>query len=176
MMGSCEGGGALKRKCCSMKVFTFYLQRRDSYKEAESDDQSVGNPIYMWFYRLFLCDKQRDQAKEVSEGDYHLKDCVTDKDTLHFRHSNIHLVKSFACDLCSYITTEARFLKKHYLVHTKEAPFQCPECARTFRCNSNLRKHFLTGHKNSQMSLYNCGECGFQANLLVQLKQHKCNI
>lgn len=41
--------------------------------------------------------------------------------------------------------------------HTKEAPFQCTECEKTFRFQQNLKRHILI-HKG--VKKHKCEDCG----------------
>ena len=54
--------------------------------------------------------------------------------------------KSYHCVFCGKdFTTNARF-KVHTLVHTKEKPFNCTQCDKTFNQSSNMYSHMKRHH------------------------------
>ena len=51
--------------------------------------------------------------------------------------------KPFECDQCDKSFTVLGHLKKHKLVHTGEKPFECDQCDKSFKQACHLKRHKL---------------------------------
>ncbi|XP_069494628.1 zinc finger protein 770 [Ambystoma mexicanum] len=48
------------------------------------------------------------------------------------------------CDLCEKIFPSLSKLRRHYLTHTGQRPFECTMCEKTFRQSAHLKRHQVT--------------------------------
>ncbi|GAB0097502.1 zinc finger protein 354A-like isoform X1 [Sergentomyia squamirostris] len=70
------------------------------------------------------------------------------------------LERNFKCPLCPFSTKTASNLKIHNMTHTKEKPFQCAECGKSYAGKSSIRIHVVMKHNKSKEKTEICPLCG----------------
>ncbi|KAJ8965332.1 hypothetical protein NQ317_012080 [Molorchus minor] len=79
------------------------------------------------------------------------------------------------CELCSFETTQHRYLKMHMVVH-KDIPeakvYRCKTCPFESKYRNGVKKHSLVHKDIQQAKLYPCGICTFQTKRKDTLKRH----
>ncbi|XP_026476177.1 zinc finger protein 287-like [Ctenocephalides felis] len=68
--------------------------------------------------------------------------------------------ESFDCDICNQSFAESHHLTKHMVDHmpnhSKERPFKCKICHKTYTLSQALKRHMKT---HSEEGLFKCDEC-----------------
>ncbi|XP_037377102.1 zinc finger protein 42 homolog, partial [Talpa occidentalis] len=84
------------------------------------------------------------------------------------KHLLIHGPRDYVCAECEKAFTESSKLKRHFLVHTGEKPFQCTfeGCGKRFSLDFNLRTHVRihTGEKLFVCPFEGCNKKFIQSN------------
>ena len=71
--------------------------------------------------------------------------------------------------MCDFEASEKTKLKRHYLIHTGERPFQCPHCPKRFRSKFNMERHVFT-HTGEKPFI--CDVCEMSFNQKGWLDRH----
>jgi hypothetical protein len=83
------------------------------------------------------------------------------------------------CPVCDKHFQRNSHLKRHLLIHTKEKPFQCDICGRSFNQSSSMKSHKQSVHSNDKPFIcteQNCTKSFSNiANLRVHQKSHLPN-
>ncbi|KAI6177959.1 hypothetical protein M3Y98_00449000 [Aphelenchoides besseyi] len=92
-------------------------------------------------------------------------------------HIKTHTHRVYACEFCGK-KGRKHYLKSHVRTHTKERPFKCSTCGRSFADQSTIRRHQSTVH--SVEKKFTCNICGHNIsrkdNYRVHLKSHSAAI
>lgn len=73
------------------------------------------------------------------------------------------------CGLCPYVSKSAAKLKRHLLTHSKERPFKCTHCWKTFARSDTLTDHLRL---HSAEKPYRCTMCPYGAFNKKTLVRH----
>ena len=69
--------------------------------------------------------------------------------------------KSHQCPHCPYIAKRSQILKNHIRSHTREKPYLCKKCDRSFTQSSSLSYHMRTKHSTDQAKVHQCPHCPY---------------
>ena len=108
-------------------------------------------------------------------------------------HKSMHQNRRSCCN-CNKVMASKSKLIIHYRSHTKEFPFVCQVCSKSFAERSTLRKHisthgekqfhcdscgksfarkdYLTKHSLIHCQLYKCSQCTFQCHDAFEIELH----
>ncbi|CAL4091198.1 unnamed protein product [Meganyctiphanes norvegica] len=75
----------------------------------------------------------------------------------------------YRCSKCDYKCAKAIQLKRHYMTHTGEKPFECTDCGYKCATNGDLKKHMPT-HTGERSFV--CSFCGYKYKRSNHLKRH----
>lgn len=79
--------------------------------------------------------------------------------------------KTWQCPSCSRVLSSKSSLRRHRLMmHTKEKPLNCSQCAKTFRLNETLRNHVRTVH--TALS-WQCPSCSKVLSCKYSFERHR---
>ncbi|CAG0878707.1 unnamed protein product [Darwinula stevensoni] len=87
--------------------------------------------------------------------------------------------KVYFCSVCPYVSALRQGATRHSHKHTKEKPFQCPLCPKTFSYKFNIKPHIAAVHStveylqdgiwksnctSSALNIFFCGYCDYKTN------------
>ncbi|KAJ8869816.1 hypothetical protein PR048_028825 [Dryococelus australis] len=78
--------------------------------------------------------------------------------------------KPYKCEQCGRSFTESSHLTSHRRTHTGEKPYKCEQCGRSFTESSHLTSHRRT-HTGEKP--YKCEQCGRSFTQLGNLTKHR---
>ncbi|XP_059050619.1 zinc finger protein 27-like isoform X2 [Achroia grisella] len=101
-------------------------------------------------------------------GQFLVSDVQADK---HYKseHPGVDFHKRFMCEVCGFITKQYANLVLHFRKHTKEKPFKCAHCDRSFSNGSNRDRHAVT---HSGEKRFQCQHCNRRFMHKVDCKSH----
>jgi len=79
---------------------------------------------------------------------------------------------NFPCSECGKVFHRERFLKRHKAVHEKGKEILCDVCTKTFKNQTNFKKHMLTVHK-TEKGPYKCKQCDFISSVNILIHKHR---
>jgi len=79
----------------------------------------------------------------------------------------------YRCQLCHRSFTEASTLKEHELVHSKEKQFYCKPCDKSFKYKHGLRRHEAAVHLGNEWRPHKCDICEKSFRDKCDLAKHK---
>ena len=121
--------------------------------------------------------KARDQQKNGLKGTnkYQCSQChqllpseIKLKNHLSYKHK----IRSFACHLCDYKTTQTYYLRRHMTCHTDSKPFTCdiPGCNKRFKTRAIVLAHKRQSHAPSRD--FQCPLCDYKGTTKSRLDSH----
>uniref|UniRef100_A0A1B0CEP2 C2H2-type domain-containing protein n=2 Tax=Lutzomyia longipalpis TaxID=7200 RepID=A0A1B0CEP2_LUTLO len=84
---------------------------------------------------------------------------------MNYKHG---LKKEFVCNVCKKDFATADALRYHLTIHTGDRPYPCPFCPKSFKINSELRKHYRA-HKELTVK---CPSCSLYCLNEEDLRKH----
>ncbi|XP_039299545.1 oocyte zinc finger protein XlCOF7.1-like [Nilaparvata lugens] len=84
-------------------------------------------------------------------------------------HMRKHYGPAFRCSECEYICDESFKLKRHMVIHTKEAPFKCSQCEYSCFQSNKLQSHMLV---HSDEGVFKCKYCSFSTVDHASFQRH----
>ncbi|XP_015240897.1 PREDICTED: zinc finger protein 37 homolog [Cyprinodon variegatus] len=90
---------------------------------------------------------------------------------VHQKTKHLHQLFRKQCPFCGKMVAPST-LARHKVMHTGQSPFKCiaPECGRSFRTASELKRHVLLHHTDERP--YRCDVCGKGFVRLCDLNAH----
>ena len=88
----------------------------------------------------------------------------------HFEIRHTH-GESYMCDYCAKPFNNARSLKTHVRICTRESNKGCEICGKTFKSSSNLRQHLNVTHSDERPHV--CDHCGKAFKVKNKLQRHQ---
>lgn len=102
--------------------------------------------------------------------------------------SNTNAANQFICKICEYSTNRKHDLRRHFLTHTKNRPYECEFCDRRFNRKYSLDRHkrthvFANNDGNSKKKpksnspvqkneRFNCDQCEFSSKRQWNFSEH----
>ncbi|ODM89029.1 putative zinc finger protein [Orchesella cincta] len=81
---------------------------------------------------------------------------------LHEQRVHTHAkVKKIECIICQYRARTIFYLMKHINVHTRERPYNCPECQQHLD-DSYIKVHIIREHRPEEWHKFKCSLCAKQ--------------
>lgn len=85
-------------------------------------------------------------------------------------HSDTKKPKEFLCPVCTYKFSDAKGLRRHLEVVSRDRPLKCPDCSHTYSRQSHLTAHMqVHGKRNT----WQCNSCDASFERSADLKKHK---
>ncbi|CAH1782131.1 unnamed protein product, partial [Owenia fusiformis] len=82
-------------------------------------------------------------------------------------------IESFRCEICGKCYSIKNDLDKHALKHTRERPFHCHVCEKSFTSSLLLKRHILNLHSDSGEKPFKCKNCSKSFLWSSKLKVHE---
>ncbi|XP_053691670.1 zinc finger protein 91-like isoform X2 [Sabethes cyaneus] len=81
---------------------------------------------------------------------------------------------SYQCTLCeNKVFSKMSLFERHLLIHTKQKPFTCNDCGKSFNQKSSLKTHSLI---HSDIRDFMCSLCGLKFSQKVNLRVHTLRV
>ncbi|XP_026482270.1 zinc finger protein 710-like [Ctenocephalides felis] len=77
--------------------------------------------------------------------------------------------RPFECEICHKTFKLTKQLKAHMIAHSEERPFKCDVCHKTYKQLGHLKNHMLL---HEGLSLHECNICNKPFTQLSKLKRH----
>ncbi|KAF2898673.1 hypothetical protein ILUMI_07507 [Ignelater luminosus] len=113
---------------------------------------------------------------KTSNGDYECGSCQTLFNSAleldhHLRNSNcVQRLRLWCCNLCEKTFTTKGSLGTHKKIHQGKKDYECKQCQKSFRTNSDLQRHINRTH--TKMRYFNCTTCNKQFYDKTDLIRH----
>lgn len=85
-------------------------------------------------------------------------------------HSDTTTPKEFLCLVCKYMFRDAKGLRRHLEVVSRDRPLKCPECSHTYSRQSHLTAHVKV---HCEKNYWRCNFCDASFEKSADLKKHK---
>ena len=82
--------------------------------------------------------------------------------------------RPYSCSQCGKTFSEAKSLKDHASIHTNERPHHCPQCGKNFRLLSTFRTHERIHNETPKFRCHTCHK-GFHQASNWKRHQLKCS-
>ena len=82
-------------------------------------------------------------------------------------HKQVHSKETFTCDICYKILGAKKGLNSHKTKHVSNLNgFQCELCNNSYRCKSDLKRHFRTVHEEKKFTCALCSKTFLRKDIL----------
>mmetsp|Transcript_10896 Transcript_10896/g.16251 ORF Transcript_10896/g.16251 Transcript_10896/m.16251 type:complete len:438 (+) Transcript_10896:172-1485(+) len=91
----------------------------------------------------------------------------------HIIYTHGPMKPNFRCRICGVQFKTRDHQLRHSLVHTRDKPYNCSFCNKTFRQRSQINVHVRITHKKGHIIFYNCSVCERPFTRKWNLKVHQ---
>lgn len=158
------------------KILRLALEKNDIIEKIDLDDSteeeiifvyddSNDDDIYAGTTELLYEKEIKKEEIEINNKSDEIPKCGHCGETFdhqkklmaHYIQNGICRRSRFKCDMCPKTFPKRYKLQQHMRSHTKETPYQCKLCFKTYRCSQNLRRHQKFSHEG--VKRFYCRTC-----------------